>query len=274
MALDFIENPSLESQMRSIKNGESSNPSIQGSSIQYGDNNSENYNETAANEIYDTENYVSNLRKRNLPAGANPTPLPFVTARWKATGAPDWRVKLSIPSGVGFGALHGSLARTGGMMFPYTPNITFGTGADYSEMTPTHALYPYVVYQNSRVTDISISGTFTCQNTEEATYIIAAQHYFSTMTKSAYAGSANQGSPPPIVFLNGYGQYMFQNVPVVVGSWNINLPADPDYIQAATGTYAPTKCEISCTLKVAYSRSKTQTFSLQSFAAGKGGGFV
>jgi len=274
MALEFIENPSAEPQSRSAQGAKSTPESIAGSSIIYGDNNAQNYNDTVADEIYDTTNYVSNLRKRNLPAGANPTPLPFVTARWKASGAPDWRVKLSIPSSISFGPLHGSLARTGGMMFPYTPNITFGTGADYSEMTPTHALYPYVVYQNSRVTDISISGTFTCQNQEEATYIIAAQHYFSTMTKSAYAGSANQGSPPPIVFLNGYGQYMFQNVPVVVSSWSMNLPADPDYIQAATGTYAPTKCEISCTLKVAYSRSKTQTFSLQSFAAGKGGGFM
>ena len=274
MSLEFVENPSAEAQSRSSQAAESSASGIRGSSIMYGDNNPQSYTEEAANEIYDTENYVSNLRKRNLPAGANPTPLPFVTAKWKATGAPDWRVKLSIPSGVGFGALHGSLARTGGMMFPYTPSITFGTGADYSEMTPTHALYPYVVYQNSRVTDISITGTFTCQNAEEATYIVAAQHYFSTVTKSAYAGSANQGSPPPIVFLSGYGQYMFQNVPVVVANWSVNLPSEPDYIQAFTGTYAPTKCEITCTLKVAYSRSKTQSFSLQSFAAGKGGGFM
>ena len=145
MALEFIENPTAEAQSRSSQSPKSTSENVSGSSIIYGDNNTQNAD--AANEIYDTENYVSNLRKRNLPNGANPTPLPFVTARWKASGAPDWRVKLTIPSGISLGPLHGSLARTGGLMFPYTPNISYGTGADYSEMTPTHALYPYVVYQ-------------------------------------------------------------------------------------------------------------------------------
>lgn len=272
MAVDFVENPTADAQSRAGQSPRASADSIAGSSVTYGDQN--NIYNNASDETYDTVNYVSNMRKRNLPVGAKPQALPFATAAWKASGAPDWRVKLTIPSGISFGPLHGSLARTGGLMFPYTPNITLGTSADYSEMTPTHALYPYVVYQNSRVSEISISGTFTCQTEEEATYIIAAQHYFSTMTKSAYANSANQGSPPPIVFLNGYGQYMFENVPVVVSTWNINLPAEPDYIQSSTGTYAPTKCEISCSLRVAYSREKTQSFSLQSFAAGKGGGFM
>lgn len=273
MAVDFVENPSAEAQRRSSQNPQATVDNLTGSSVTYGDNTS-NYAETAATETYDSKDYVSNLRKRNIPAGADPTPLPFNTAAWKATGAADWRVRLSIPSGVNFGPLHGSLARTNGCMWPYTPTITFGTGATYSEMTPTHALYPYVVYQNSQVEQISISGTFTAQNQQEATYVIAAQHYLKTMTKSAYANSAYQGSPPPVVFLNGYGQFMFQSVPVVVSGWNISLPSDVDYIQSNTGTYAPTKCEISCSLKVAYSRSKTQSFSLQSFAASGGGGFV
>jgi hypothetical protein len=38
------------------------------------------------------------------------------------------------------------------------------------------------------------------------------------------------GNPPPIVFLNGYGTYVFKNVPVVITSVNITLPQDCDYI--------------------------------------------
>lgn len=273
MAVDFVQNPTASAQQRVGKDPQATDDSLTGSSVTYGDNTS-TFETLTATENYDAKNYVSNFRKRNIPAGANPAPLSFKVAAWKSSGAPDWRVKLSIPSGVSFGPLHSSLAKTGGCMWPYTPSITFGSSATYSNSTPTHALYPYVVYQNSQVNDIAISGEFTCQNEDEATYIIAAQHYLKTMTKSAYANSANQGSPPPIVFLNGYGQYMFQNVPVVVKDWSISLPSEVDYIQAKTGTYAPTKVTITATCQVAYSRNKTQSFSLQSFAASGGGGFV
>jgi hypothetical protein len=38
------------------------------------------------------------------------------------------------------------------------------------------------------------------------------------------------GNPPPVVKLNGYGNYMFKNVPVVVTSFSTTLASDCDYI--------------------------------------------
>ena len=38
------------------------------------------------------------------------------------------------------------------------------------------------------------------------------------------------GNPPPIVFLNGYGNYVFKNVPVVVTGFQTSLDASCDYI--------------------------------------------
>jgi hypothetical protein len=38
------------------------------------------------------------------------------------------------------------------------------------------------------------------------------------------------GNPPPIVFLNGYGNYVFKNVPVAIQSFSCTLPNDCDYI--------------------------------------------
>jgi hypothetical protein len=38
------------------------------------------------------------------------------------------------------------------------------------------------------------------------------------------------GNPPPIVFLNGYGNYIFKNVPVVVTQFSCQLDSDCDYI--------------------------------------------
>ena len=46
-----------------------------------------------------------------------------------------------------------------------------------------------------------------------------------------FAGSdAKAGNPPPLVFLNGYGNYVFKNVPVVVKSFSTSLDKDCDYI--------------------------------------------
>jgi hypothetical protein len=38
------------------------------------------------------------------------------------------------------------------------------------------------------------------------------------------------GNPPPVVMLNGYGNYVFKNVPVVVTSISIALNSQCDYI--------------------------------------------
>jgi hypothetical protein len=38
------------------------------------------------------------------------------------------------------------------------------------------------------------------------------------------------GNPPPIVMLNGYGNYVFKNVPVVVTQFQTQLDATCDYI--------------------------------------------
>jgi hypothetical protein len=38
------------------------------------------------------------------------------------------------------------------------------------------------------------------------------------------------GNPPPIVMLNGYGNYVFKNVPVIVTSFSTTLSKECDYI--------------------------------------------
>ena len=40
------------------------------------------------------------------------------------------------------------------------------------------------------------------------------------------------GTPPPLVFLSGLGQYQFNNHPCEVASFTYNLPSDVDYIRA------------------------------------------
>ena len=49
---------------------------------------------------------------------------------------------------------------------------------------------------------------------------------------------AHKGSPPPLVFLQGLGEYQFNLHPCVVTQFNYNLPNDVDYIRARTKNQA------------------------------------
>jgi hypothetical protein len=39
------------------------------------------------------------------------------------------------------------------------------------------------------------------------------------------------GAPPPILLLSGYGRYMYNDIPVIMKSYQISMPNDVDYIQ-------------------------------------------
>ena len=49
-----------------------------------------------------------------------------------------------------------------------------------------------------------------------------------------YGKDAQRGVPPPLVFLQGLGEFQFNLHPCVVKSFQYNLPADVDYIRART----------------------------------------
>jgi hypothetical protein len=162
-------------------------------------------------------------------------------ARYKQTGNADWRVRLSLApdaqylynekSGVGILA---PLAKTDGVIFPYTPNITTTYSAQYEQYDLVHSNYRGLFYKNSRVGDIQIRGTFTAQDTTEADYLLAVIHFFRSATKMFYGQDAQRGVPPPVCLLNGLGQYQFSDHPVVISSFNYTLPNDVDYIRAGS----------------------------------------
>jgi len=196
----------------------------------------------------------------------------------------DWRVKLSIPSNYedfadGEANIIQPLIDTGGLVFPYTPNIYIAYSASYDKLTPTHSNYPFPIYQNSSVDQFVITGTFTVENASEGAYWIAANQFLRSVTKMAYGQSSNPGSPPPVLKLNGYGDFIFKDVPVVVEQYTITLPEDVDYIQVpigANGSYVPTRSEVSLTVFPTYSRDSVNQFNLDKFVRGdyvlQGGG--
>ena len=234
-----------------------------------------------AEDVFTAKNFMSLLRGGGLPKFGMPGGVGFSDVSWKGTDNDDWRVRLSIPPGMGLEPnLAAALGKTSGLVFPYTPNIVMSHSASYSQVKPTHSNYPFPVYQSSQPDNIQISGDFIIESEAEGVYWVAMVHYLRSVTKMSYGNSSNQGSPPPVVQLNGYGDFVFKNVPVVVQNFTCDLPADVDYIYVpALDTWAPTKCIVSVVLMPTYSRRSVQQFSLDKFvsggyAKGSGQGFI
>jgi hypothetical protein len=152
----------------------------------------------------------------------------------------DWRVKLRLAPGAQYlyraaqpGILQ-PLAITDGVVFPYTPTIQTAYKANYSSYNLTHSNYRGYFYQGSAVEDIQITGKFTAQDSNEANYLLAVIHFFRSITKMFYGLDAQRGAPPPLVFLQGLGEYQFNLAPCVVAQFNYTLPDSVDYIRAGS----------------------------------------
>jgi len=152
----------------------------------------------------------------------------------------DWRVRLRLAPQAKYlynatnpGILK-PLQVTDGVIFPYTPTIATAYKANYSSYDLTHSNYRGYFYQNSYVEPVQITGMFTAQSTNEANYLLAVIQFFRSVTKMFYGQDAERGSPPPLTYLTGLGDYQFAELPCVVSQFNYTLPADVDYIRAGS----------------------------------------
>lgn len=150
----------------------------------------------------------------------------------------DWRVTLRLAPGATYlynDAQPGLLAPlkiTNGVIFPYTPQISTAYKANYNAYDLTHSNYRGYFYQNSYTDQITLNATFTAQSTADASYVLAVIHFFRSVTKMFYGQDAQRGSPPPLVFLSGLGDYQFNNHPCLVSQFNYTLPPEVDYISS------------------------------------------
>jgi hypothetical protein len=161
-----------------------------------------------------------------------------LAAQKKIVNNSDWRVRLSLAKGANYlynvddPGILAPLKTTGGVIFPYTPQIEMSYKADYETYALTHSNYKGYFYKSSSVDAVNMSATFTAQDSAEADYLLAVIHFFRSVTKMFYGQDPQRGAPPPLVYLTGLGQYQFAGHPCVVTSFNYNLPRDIDYIRA------------------------------------------
>lgn len=173
---------------------------------------------------------VIEAARKQMPT-SNGQALPITSA--------DWRVRLSLAKSAFYlyqapdPGILAPLARTNGVIFPYTPTIETSYTAKYDTVDLTHSNYRGYFYKNSAIENLNIRCIFTAQDTREAEYLLAVIHFFRSVTKMFYGAKDKlAGTPPPLVFLSGLGQYQFNNQPCVVSNFQYVLPSDVDYIRA------------------------------------------
>jgi len=156
----------------------------------------------------------------------------------------DWRVRLILAENADYlykaqpaGILE-PLIKTKGIVFPYTPVINVTYTATYDQQALTHNNYKVTQYQGSSVENVQITCDFTAQDTYEANYVLAVIHFLRSAMKMFYGQDEKPklGSPPPLLFLKGYGAFQFDMHPLVISNFTYNLPNDIDYIRASSTT--------------------------------------
>ncbi len=227
----------------------------------------------------------------------------IVNARAKWSGRSDktdWRVRLQVPDGpltkffdFNNNPIMQPLAASQGIFWPLTPAVVIQHSANYNAMDQVHSNYPHQAYQNSQVDSMNIIGEFPVQNSEDAKHWVATVNFLRTATKMFFGSEQGldrlKGNPPPIMHLYGYGDHMFNKVPVVINTFNVELRPGIDYISTKqsdvysqrpgnvselvqTGdsqTWAPTLSNISVLVTPIYSRESVKKFSMKKFVRGE-----
>lgn len=212
----------------------------------------------------------------------------------------DWRVKCELGANadyfyrqfgwmslIDFADIMGPIRNSNGVIFPYNPSITVTHNARYSEQALTHSNYKSYFYEGSDVGSISVAGTFTAQNTEEAKYVMGAIQFFRACTKMFYGASNHAGNPPPVVHLSGYGANYLPRIACVVTSVSHTMPDNVDYISTnpsapmSIQNMMPTESTLTVNFQPVVSRRKmADNFDLQKYATGgylgssSGGGLI
>lgn len=247
---------------------------------------------------------IANTNPGAMPTVPSPAKVNVTAMSAKSRDVTDMRVKIRVPSNYLTALTSGPngagandefpvtpIKANGGIVFPYTPNISYSHKADYTQQTPLHSNFSLNFYKNSSISSISIAGDFTVQNEKEAAVYIATVHLLRSLTKmrsgGALSGDPDSGSPPPVCRLDAYGSFMLDNVPVVITEFTVELPTNVDYftlgkqdasLKALYGlTAVPVKSSIKITCLPMYSRKEIQQFSVSSWlnnSAFRKGGYL
>lgn len=169
-----------------------------------------------------------------------------------------------------------STSGTDGLLFPYTPTIGVSQDVDYRDLGQmTHTIGDIMAYNHTPSVKLSVTADFTVQNQREGRYALAALHFLRTVSKMYFGENSgnNAGLPPPVLIFTGYGDFMFNNLPVIVRSHSYSLDKSMNMvnIQTAGGTASlPAMFSVSIELQVQQTPTAMRSvFDLDSFRTGE-----
>lgn len=214
-----------------------------------------------------------------VAAISTPTPQSAVAAA-AATVAipPDFRARLSAlsPDNLYSGTILNPLAATRGVIFPYTPQITFTQSVQYTDLQLVHSNTDYPSYTRSPSVTLNVTGKFTVQNQVEGAYALAVIHFLRTVSKSYFgetdAGQGKAGLPPPVLLFDAYGPFLFNRLRVILKSHTWSFDETMDTISVSIGSNVvrlPAMFTIGTELMVVQTPQRMRTkFSFDAFASG------
>lgn len=128
------------------------------------------------------------------------------------------------------------LRETNGILFPYTPEIAISQAPDYQSLGLTHTNQDWYYYTRTPSLIIGLSNCiFTSSTVAEAKYTFAVIHFLRSVIKMEFGVQARargkSGLPPPLFNFSGYGDGMFNKIPVILKDYTYSLPNDVDYVR-------------------------------------------
>lgn len=196
----------------------------------------------------------------------------------------DWRARLRPKDGgadqfyqavPGEDALMRPLRESNGLVWQYTPNVFMTTMADYNSAHGQGQNYQHNTFSKRSIQNISVTGDFTANDIYEGRYLLGVLAFLRAATMAYYGEEAKEkaGTPPPVLIFEYMGDHGFNKVPVVVDSYNMQMPDNVDYAPieiAGKITYVPTEISIVTTLKPTYTPEKLRKkFNLEDISSGK-----
>ena len=169
------------------------------------------------------------------------------------------------------------IEESGGMVWQYTPNIMMQGQSNYNQAHYQGMNYQIPTFQNSTPPILPVAADFTANDIYEARYLLAIFAFLRICGKGTFGDSAvaagNYGRPPPVLLFEYMGDHMFNKVPVIVTSYNIQLMEEVDYVPVKVGdtvTHVPTRTNIMVNLETAYTPQKLRRkFNLDTLTSGE-----
>lgn len=229
----------------------------------------EKYNSNSSLEITDPSPVMTYHEKVSL----NVAPISKLNVS-SGIGNTEWGDRLKYVLGKESTFLYELFHNEGGIVFPYTPKVDFEHKVNYERTEIMHSNLAVSHYKNTPPPTITLQADFTADGVYNARYMYGVIHFLRAISKCEFGESLFSdderkdyaGIPPPVLYLNGYGNYMI-NVPVVVTSFGINFEKNKHYVHLKPeNVWLPTDITISINLEIQFNLDKyKKQFDLEKY---------